>query len=713
MLTDHDFKRTYDRKKGSNIVQDFYVPALSEAISYDRLTFSFTSGALAAAATGFAGLIRNGGRMRILAAPELTPADKAALTSSADSSEFDEKVSRILEEKVDSLVELASSIHAEYVSALAWLFKMGRLELKFAIPDDLDTDGSGIFHTKLGIIRDSAGNALSFSGSINESYSAWRLNNERFKVFKNWEERDLEDFRDDEDSFNEYWNNPELSGIKNIEVNEAIARKIVQTASDSDPSERIATFERHLELPPHDEAETKRLRQYQLEAVDAWVAQDHRGILAMATGSGKTFTSKHAVETLEKIYPNLVTVVLSPGVTIATQWADLMADRSPLFLNQETRWTQALNRAINSRLIDENQALTIVSTMHRAAGEKFLSAVHKLKRSGAPLLLVADEVHHFGAKAIRNALSDDFDFRLGLSATPDRYFDDEGSRLISDYFNGTCYEYTIQNALEFKPEPGENPILAQFTYKPVLVQLDDEEMAEYRRLSKALFSHFSGGDDISEMGESIARKRALILKLANAKIPALENELRIRGRISKAIIYCQNSSQVSEVMELLLKLGIKPREFSGKTKAKPRQEYGGMSERDWAIKDLEEGNIDVLVAMKILDEGVDIPSARLGFILASSGNVKEFVQRTGRLIRWHKDKGQAEIVDFVVAPSAAELAFDPRELREEARIVKKEFSRILKYASAALNFVAVESILFRIIEKLSIGGETDESFEAR
>lgn len=713
MLTDHNFKRTYDRKKGSNIVQDFYVPALSEAISYDRLTFSFTSGALAAAATGFAGLIRNGGRMRILAAPELTPADKAALTRSGDSSEFDEKISRILEDKVDSLIELASSIHTEYVSALAWLFKMGRLELKFAIPDDPDTDGNGIFHTKLGIIRDSSGNALSFSGSINESYSAWRLNNERFRVFKNWEERDLEDFQDDEDSFNEYWNNPGLSGIRNVEVSDAIARKIVAVASDSDPSERIETLEGHLELPPHAETETKALRGYQLEAVDSWVAQGNRGILAMATGSGKTFTSKYAIETLEKIYPNLVTVVLSPSVTIATQWAEVLADRNPLFLNQETRWTQALNREVNSRLIDDEHALTIVSTMHRASGEKFLSAVEKLKRSGAPLLLVADEVHHFGAKAIRNALSENFDFRLGLSATPNRYFDEEGSRLISDYFCGTCYEFTIKQALEFTPEPGKNPILSPFTYKPVLVNLDEEELSEYRRLSKALFSRFSGGDDISEQAESIARKRALILKLAKAKIPALENELRSRGRISKAIIYCQDSSQVSQVMDLLLRLGIKPREFSGKTKAKPRKEYGGMSERDWAIKDLEAGNIDALVAMKILDEGVDIPSARLGFILASSGNVKEFVQRTGRLIRWHKDKGQAEIVDFVVSPSAAELAFDPSEQREEARIVKKEFSRILKYASAALNFAAVETILFRIIEKLSISGETGESFEAR
>lgn len=713
MLPDHDFKRTYDRKKGSNIVQDFYVPALSEAISYDRLTFSFTSGALAAAATGFAGLIRNGGRMRILAAPELTPADKLALTTTASSSEFDEKVSRILEEKVDSLVELASSIHAEYVSALAWLFKMGRLELKFAIPNDLDIEGNGIFHTKLGIIRDSVGNALSFSGSINESYSAWRLNNERFKVFKNWDERDLEDFRDDEDSFNEYWNNPELSGIRNIEVSEAISRKLVSTASDSEPSERIASLERHLELPAHGKAETKKLRGYQLEAVDSWVAQGYRGILAMATGSGKTFTSKYAVETLEKVYPNLVTVVLSPSVTIATQWAGVLANRNPLFLNQETRWTQALNRAVNSRLIDESQPLTIVSTMHRAAAEKFLNTVRKLRRSGAPLLLVADEVHHFGAKAIRNALSDDFDFRLGLSATPSRYFDDEGSRVISDYFAGTCYEYTIGQALAYAPEPGENPILSPFTYKPVLVQLDGDELAEYRRLSKALYNHISGSEELSETGESIARKRALILKLATAKIPALENELRTRGQISRAIIYCQNSRQVEEVMALLLKLGIKPREFSGKTKANPKKEYGGLSERDWAIKDLEEGNIDALVAMKILDEGVDIPSARLGFILASSGNVKEFVQRTGRLIRWHKDKGQAEIVDFVVSPSAAELGFDPKEQREEARIVKKEFSRILTYAAAALNFVAVETILFRIIEKLSIGGESGESFEAR
>lgn len=702
MLPDHDFKRTYDRKKGSNVVQDFYVPALSEAISYDRLTFSFTSGALAAAATGFAGLIRNGGRMRILASPELTPADKEVLTANTDSNEFDRNINRILEEQVDSVIELASSIHAEYVSALGWLFKMGRLELKFAIPNDLEVDGSGIFHTKLGIIRDSAGNALSFSGSINESYSAWRLNNERFKVFKNWEERDLEDFNDDEDSFNEYWNHPELSGIRNLEVSDAISQKFVAVASDSDPSDLIETLERHLALPAHRPEAIKTLRRYQVEAVDAWRARNYRGILAMATGSGKTFTSKYAIETLAAAYQNLVTVVLSPSVTIATQWATVLANRNLIFLNRERQWTQSLSKAVNSRLIDESQPLTIVSTMHRASGEKFQKIIEKLHRSGAPLLLIADEVHHFGAKSIRNALSEHFEFRLGLSATPDRYFDEEGSELITKYFEGTCYEFTIREALEWQPPEGQKPILSQFTYKPVLVQLDEDEIEEYTRLSKALYSNFSSGEDSNELGKAIARKRALILKLANSKIPALENELIRRGKISHAIIYCQNSTQVAEVIEVLLRLGIKPREFSGKTGAKPRRQLGGLSERDWAIKDLEEGNVDVLVAMRILDEGVDIPSAKLGFILASSGNVKEFVQRTGRLIRWHKYKGQAEIVDFVVSPSAADLALGPRERRQEGRIIRKEFSRILKYASAALNFAEVETVIFQIIDKFAI-----------
>lgn len=703
-LRDISLERTYVSKKaGTNIVRDFYVPLLSETFSYDRLTFTFSSSALAAAARGFAGLIRNNGRMRILASPSLQSSDLETLKNLGDD-RFRSEFENLLSPQFESILEMTNKLESDYVSALAWLLRNDQLELRFAVGEAAGEDEEGIFHTKLGIARDLHGNAVSFSGSINESYTAWRRNIERFKVFRNWVEADLEHFNDDNDSFVAYWDYPEENGIRSLSITQALSEMLVSVSPKSSPLPRIEEIQEAEVNRDTSPSPAQGPRKYQLDAVDAWEVSGYKGILAMATGSGKTFTSRLCIERLEKSHPDLVVVVLCPSETIAKQWKAELSDRNPLLLNVERQWGAALEKAVNEKVLGFEQPLTIISTMHRAGSERFLSKIKKLKAREFPILLVADEAHHFGAASIRKCLSEDYAFRLGLSATPDRYFDEEGTQYLSKFFSGTVFEFSIEEALSWEPPAGTNPILTPFIYKPIFVSLNESEHEEYARLTQSIFGQPDTPEG-SDRAKFLLQKRAIILKKAESKLAAFEQEVSSRGQISNAIVYCQDEEQVDAVLEILHRKRIKATRFSGESGSAPRKELGGLSERDWILRDFVANRTQVLVAMKILDEGVDLPNARLGFVLASSGNVKEFVQRTGRLIRWAAGKGSAEIVDFLVAPDPSAMrGVSALALAQEFKFVDKELKRLIKYATPALNIADVRFKIYKIMKLMRGSG---------
>lgn len=706
MLRDLELRRTYNTKKNkSDVLSEFFVPVLSEAVSYDRLTFTFTSGALAAAARGIAQLVRNGGSMRILAAPSLTEADQAVVLS-ATSLERNALFERLAAETIGSIGDLSTRIEKHYVEALAWMLASKRLELRFAFSVDFLGDPEGIFHPKVGIIRDKSGDGISFSGSINETLSAWSKNNENFKVFKSWEEFGSEHFQDDVDSFESYWNHPEENGIQFVDVRDPFEQTLIQTAPAEFPFVPLIRFE---EKKPTGDLNTPHIRDYQKEAIGRWEANNHRGILQMATGSGKTFTSACAIKALRESKPGVAVFTIAPNISIARQWSNALKDLNPIGLHETASWKRSLETAINDFLLGIRESLTVISILDRSSSEWFLDQVRRLAKGDAELLLVADEVHNFGAHKRKAALSAHYHFRLGLSATPTRYFDEEGTTFIEEYFDGSVFEFSIQDALNWVPPEGQNPILCPFDYSPVHVDLDSESLQEYVRLTgQVARAHFgSAGQDRPKEGSLAASRRAEILKTAPSKIPALEIELKRRAPIKQAIVYCFGDDQVNAVREICRRLGIKFSIFSqdvGKL-AEPR--FDGLSEREAVLKDHAGGKIDLLIGMQMLDEGIDLPNARLAFMLSSSGNAKEFVQRTGRVIRWSNNKRQAEIVDFIAQVPFEFETLSKSERRNSAKLMLKETKRMIEYVLPADNksevllpLVASQTKLKKIIRTL-------------
>ena len=296
-------------------------------------------------------------------------------------------------------------------------------------------------------------------------------------------------------------------------------------------------------------------------------------------------------------------------------------------------------------------------------------------------LFVGDEVHWLGAATYQNSLLECADFRLGLSATPNRYFDEEGTDVLMKYFGGVVYELPISKALQIRDDRG-NLVLCPYVYKPVVVNLNADEYEKYKEISQKI-ARIKNSEEIQDKQsilENLYIARSNVVKAASEKIPKLAEILnQLDTPISQTLIYCANFEQLQLAAKILNKHGLHPQQITGEESSGSSAKFNSKSEREHIISNFAAGYLDVLLAIECLDEGVDIPSARVGIILASSGNVKEFIQRRGRLMRPFPGKTLAEIYDLCVLPTVAE------EVQSSRRLIEVELERIIEFGEDAQN----------------------------
>ena len=337
-------------------------------------------------------------------------------------------------------------------------------------------------------------------------------------------------------------------------------------------------------------------------------------------------------------------------------------------------------------------SLTIIVVKNSAGKADFIDIVNDSAQEFENVLLIGDEVHWLGATAFQPALLAQANLRLGLSATPRRYFDELGTDVLLRYFKETVYELTLRQALELRDENG-NRILCPYEYNPIIVGLDPLEQDSYREFTKKIMK-FKGVDstpDIEEQIQNLYIQRSNIAKSAASKIPAIKSLLSTFNRkITQTIIYCADFNQLRQVAIVLNELGIQAQQITGEEDAIASKQFNFISEREHIIQNFGKGNLDVLLAIQCLDEGVDIPSAQIGIILASSGNEKEFIQRRGRLMRPFEGKTKAEIYDFCVLPE------NPADPLADLGVVSVELRRIETFAEDALNSNEVKLFLAEI-----------------
>lgn len=639
-----------------DFVEEFYNPLLSRSIEYKRGVGFFRTSWIRSAARGIANLAENGGTAKWLTSPILSE-DDWEMIKKADKAKRDEILYESLQDDID---DLRYDLEYDTRNAVAWMVAEGYLEIKFAVPTD---ELSGDFHDKFGIFLDENSNRVAFHGSQNDSQTALE-NYEAYSIDCDWmSERDEDGVNEHEERFDKLWNGSD-ENVEVYDLPEGVENEIAELRDESnrpfDEPETTGT-------QSSEEEEGITLRDYQREAVDAWFNNGCRGLFQMATGTGKSLTGLKALEEyLEKQDEPVLSVIAVPVTHLAPQWEDemdLLNLPSPqyLFGSANNNWKQDLSRTVSNVSLGIRDREFVITTHKTLSSDYFREKIQDLD---AKAVLIGDEVHRQGSESYRKGLMDKFTARIGLSATPERYYDEEGSEFLIEYFDGVIYEYTLSGAI---PEH-----LTPYEYNPVIVEMTSAELEEYREMTTKLIRTSASDEVDEEVSERIAMKRADILKRAENKYDRLRRVLEQMNEIEHLLVYT-NSEQIDQVQRILNEFGAVHHKFTYEEDEE---------ERDMLLKQFAEGTHEALVAMKCLDEGVNVPATKTAILMSNSGNPMQFIQRRGRVLRHAEGKERAVIYDMIVVPT---LSPDEDTRKSEQNILSKELERFEEFAANAIN----------------------------
>ena len=423
-----------------------------------------------------------------------------------------------------------------------------------------------------------------------------------------------------------------------------------------------------------------KLRDYQIEAIDSWFDNNCRGIFEMATGTGKTFTALSCYKKLSNDNDRLLTVIACPQSHLIDQWKNEIKKFDDVDIiiasSKNSKWKRDLGDLVLNYylgIIDK----AIVLTTHISLSSDFF--LEKIRDINSDLLLIVDEVHGIGSQKQMLGLDDCYNYRLGLSATPSRYFDDFGTGVINDYFGGVVFEFDITRALtEFNLDTGKT-YLTPYIYNPILVNLNEEELALYSEYSTKIAYLLATDKKIDGDNKTLTSyliKRQNIINNAEEKYDAFINILRERPDIDKLIVFC-SPQQIDRIQKILNEEGVTPQHRFTQEQSAAKKKKEDLSEREFLLKKFEDGSYKALVAIKCLDEGVDVPSAENAIIMSSTSNPREHVQRRGRILRNSPGKEKAIIYDILVFPE------EKTEVGKKIR--DKEIQRYVDFATNAEN----------------------------
>jgi superfamily II DNA or RNA helicase len=706
-LRNLDIKQEY-RSYHDDIVRNFYIPILQQSSSYKRAVGFFSSSALIEISKGICYLVQNGGFIQLVASPYLSEDDIEAIKKGY--ALRDEIIKNAI---LTTLLDSENYFEKERLNLLAHLIAENKLDIKIAITEN---DSSfGMYHEKMGVFCDDVGNKVAFSGSMNESANSYHANYESIDVFCNWvspEEKERVEIK--ETAFLKIWSNSE----KNITIIDfpELPDEIIKRYKKHPPNFNIDFEEEQqeiIQLTQHTSnnfpliPKDVELRDYQLTAIDNWASNDYRGIFDMATGTGKTYTGLGAVVNLcEHLNNKLAIVIVCPYQHLVEQWVEdvIIFNFKPIIgysASTQKDWKKRLSNAILDQNIKvkNKELLCLVCTNATFSSSYVQEQLQKIK---GDVLLLADEAHNLGASNISRCLSERYKYRLALSATIERHGDEEGTQKILDYFGNKCIEYDIERAIK-------EDKLTKYKYFPIICILTPKELSKYielsRELSKCLIKSKKGKMKLNEKGKKIALARARIIAGASDKITKLENSIIPYTQKNHILVYCGTAMldvsdheyvdvdeddirQIDLVTNLLgkkMKMGV--HQYTSRE---------DMSTRIIIKKDFSEGNfIQAMIAIKCLDEGVNIPAIRTAFILASTTNPKEYIQRRGRVLRLSKNKEYAEIFDFITLPySTQEVpSITSNQLQLVSTLVNNEIARAEEFCRLSMNMINAKLII--------------------
>ena len=439
---------------------------------------------------------------------------------------------------------------------------------------------------------------------------------------------------------------------------------------------------------------------HQTEAINNWLDNGSRGLLEMATGTGKTLTALGCLK--EKIIREnkLLVVIACPFNHLVSQW-ERELEKIGIFSHKMTadstnpKWKKELKNALIDIKIGTYNYIIVLTTHKTMSSPKFIDLINDGSNKDNETLLIVDEVHGIGAPEMRKGLISRYDYRLGLSATPSRWMDEDGTGEIMDFFQGTVFKFDLQKAINtINPSTGES-FLCPYEYKPYLVDLNYEEISSYNELSKKIAQAYSKGNSLPEL---ISNRHEIVDNASN-KYGSLKNILDNIPNIKHTLVYC-SPRQIESVQKILNEKAIIQHKFTMKEGVHKRKEYGGLSQREYLLKNFDEGVYEALVAIKCLDEGVDIPSAKIAVMMSSTRNPIQYVQRRGRILRRAPGKEKAIIYDLIVIPQPDLEDYEYKKVERE--LIQKEIDRYREFAATAINHEDCLNVITELEKKLGV-----------
>lgn len=708
MLSDVFFKHSYS--SGYDEPKDFFTEALIESSTFDLGLGFFSSSGIRSLSYGFALFIANGGKMRVVMNHILSQEDKEIIEK-GQKHLVEDFENHILFD-IKKLVETLSKEDEQFFRCLSYLISINRIEFVATV----STKG-GLGHDKYGIFKDEKGNKVAFIGSANFSQSALELNGETITVFTSPD--DDKRIAEYQTLFDQSWENdtPHLVHIPIEHVKTFIREKFPKTSLTNLLEEGInlrenigidnnipAKYCKPISRRILDKIEFKELeprfpfpeeRRIQIDAYSAWIENGKKGIFAMATGSGKTVTALNCIRKQYKENGYYKAIIVVPTQALAIQWEHETKSfnyQNIVSTHSDKDWKNILSRYITRSLLDSTKSIILITTyatFNRNDIQSFLKKV----RGVETFIYVADEAHNIGSQNSLNHLPEMINWRIGLSATPERIYDDLGSEKLYEFFNSKPPKYTYRYTMKQAIEEG---ILCHYDYYPIFIELTSSEMEEYERISDQLRKYIDAdtGKYKPDAEKLLLKRKRIIHKAENKKIAIsdLLEELRQKQKLDYTFVfvpegyepdYSINDSYninqddvhiIDEYAQMFKEHGYSYHKY-----------ISGLDDAPSILQNFADGDIQILLSMKCLDEGVDIPRAEHAIFCSSTGNPRQFVQRRGRVLRKCKGKEKAKIWDLIVTP--------PNILDEsnsiERNLFLNEVKRIINFAALADNQIDI------------------------
>lgn len=647
-------EKSYISLGDNSIATSFITPLLKNASLYKRSVGFFSSSVLKTIMPGVISFARNKGKIQLIASPRLSEEDIEAINLGYDTRE---KI--VSKSFATDFVDAITSFDDVSLKLLTELIAKNILDIKVAVTNSL-----GIYHDKLGIFEDFDGNKVVFYGSANSSGTAYKNNYEKIRVIKSWNQSDVEAVNEESNEFDALWNG-ENPFVQTYNYSDCAQQQIIEVIKEREVGNGVSA--------------PVKLRDYQIEAIDAWVKNNYHGFYVMATGTGKTWTAIFSAKELLKSHSALL-VICAPYKHLIKQWAEDIEkafDNKKIILvsSENPKWEEQLTNEIIAKQYYPEHQIIVVSTIASFKMEKFNKTINKSKEDK---MLIVDEAHRFTDRD--DTIKQTYKYMLGLSATPYSGFSAQKGKELMEFFGGQVFNLPIEEALK-------KGYLVPYYYHPIFVSSTEEEEEKFQYQTKLLVGCFKGGVcQNTDLLLKAIRNRLRIISMSSEKQKYLESAIDLIQDRNHFVVYCGDGKlfdssgnevkHIKSVKEILNKKGYKASQFTANE---------NMQQRMNLVSSFNNGEIDALAAIRCLDEGINIPSIKSALILSSNDDYREFVQRRGRILRTYPGKKDAHIYDIIVLPSCSLTSWAKIELR-----------RFYEYARLAIN---KDSLLETLYEK--------------